>query len=678
MKNNNEIRKVRNSGIIRKSIITSVFAIILLTEIFVSFPLERRAIVDATASNDSKTLIGCIRFDGYPSTTKDYWGINKNENSYLASSEWHWRLPFFAVETSSDTVSIMEDDQAIMDREIDYAKEANIDYWAFCYWPVRIKSGLEYALNRYQASTHKNGLNWCIIIPGYYQDHTSMTMIDEYVSNFKQSNYQKVLGNRPLIYVFPPEHPTDGQAFEALRKATIAAGLGSPYVVKMNYRNTSSLVSPDAICLYVDGVFDGKSYDEGVKTEKDRWDENRLAGLKVIPTVTSGLDARPRIEKGVSYLGLQWWEQSATPDQFADHLSDAIDWAGKYPATDEVNSILINSWNEFSENPQAICPHLIPGISGSVNRTMLDVVKSVTSGTYKQETNYIKNGTFVAAGKPSSIIPYWTNISSKGTETAAKTEFYNSNGSEGIFHLTQTSLSPFNIETYQYLKELDNGYYTISANIQSSGGQEKCLIKVAGYGGRDLVKKIPQLKSWTKININVKVTNNKCTISFISDSPARRWLKVDNVKMLKGTTDQNIGLETGSIINSSNSHSNPDSIVISNPNADKDSDPNSIPNSDLNSNSNNDTNSGHSSAFDSNPGSYFSSFSQASKNISSTYSNNSTSSLSGKDHITSSDDSRANSKPGSIIGLSIAGLLIFLGISGFITTRKFINSKKSR
>ncbi|MHB1484001.1 MAG: glycoside hydrolase family 71/99 protein [Saccharofermentanales bacterium] len=514
--------------------ITAILSLMLMLSL--SYPFHTKPhMVEAAASNPARTLIGCIRWDGQ--SGGDPWNVYQKEVLSMSPNKWHWRLPFYATEPTPDSCTMDGNSQSIVDREIAYAKEAGIDYWAFVYYPASVNSGLDYAYNLYQSSAHKNDVKWCVVIGGEYEGYFNSSLVNEYVSRFKQSNYQKVLGNRPLIYFYSDFTASVAAAVAELRTATKAAGLGDPYVVSMtgNY-TTGSIIGPDAYSRYVTGGTKGEPYADVAKREKASWDTDKENGKKVIPIVTSGWDPRPRIDTPPwgDYAAPDGWMQTATVTEFANQLRDAISWRDKNASANEANSVLMYSWNEFAEGGQAICPLLVPGTKTGVNRSMLDAVKSVATGVFKGETNYVKNSTFCADGKPVSTISDWIISSPDGTENAAKAEFANSAGYSGAFHLSHNLSKPYSVTTSQFVNGLDNGAYTIIAMVKSSGGQTRCAMQLTDYGGGDISVGIGATSVWKPVVIHANISGGACRIGFNSISPANRWLMVGSVRMLAG------------------------------------------------------------------------------------------------------------------------------------------------
>jgi hypothetical protein len=90
----------------------------------------------------------------------------------------------------------------------------------------------------------------------------------------------------------------------------------------------------------------------------------------------------------------------------------------------------------------------------------------------------------------------------------------------------------------QNINGLDNGTYSLSAYIRSSGGQPYCYMEVKDYGGTTKTYNITAKSTWTKITIsNISVTAGKALVGFFVDSNSTsQYLDVDNVSLQASAT----------------------------------------------------------------------------------------------------------------------------------------------
>ena len=79
---------------------------------------------------------------------------------------------------------------------------------------------------------------------------------------------------------------------------------------------------------------------------------NGLTGQQLVPTVTTGWDPRPFLERPVPwYHGAAEanWIEPATPADIAAQLRAARDFVQAHPDATLANSVLIYAWNENAE-----------------------------------------------------------------------------------------------------------------------------------------------------------------------------------------------------------------------------------------------------------------------------------------------------------------------------------------
>jgi len=310
------------------------------------------------------SIVGAIRWDAWVGEINtDGVGapsVGLQVERSLGPNKYHFRLPFYGVEIGADSVQARELTQTIMNQDIAYAKDAGIDYWAFVYYPDN--SGLDSARTLYDENANKNDVKYCFILGASVQP--SFTWL---VSKFSELNYQKVLDNRPLLYIFGGAGGYNSTQITSIRNLATSAGLGTPYIVVMDQNSTNAAnslnsIGADAVSGYVTAGSGGGSYSGLVSSEINNWNSHKATGEKVVPWITSGWDNRPRYDNPVSWttVGENDWIQTATAIEVADHLADGLNWIGNYPSTSDANTLLIYAWNEFDEGGW-ICPTLYNG-----------------------------------------------------------------------------------------------------------------------------------------------------------------------------------------------------------------------------------------------------------------------------------------------------------------------------
>jgi len=116
----------------------------------------------------------------------------------------------------------------------------------------------------------------------------------------------------------------------------------------------------------------------------------------------------------------------------------------------------------------------------------------------------------------------WTNW---GSTSAAYTQ---TGGYHGSYNLAHWQSSNYEVYTYRTITGLINGTYSLSAWVQSSGGQSSNIIEAKNFGGTAKSVAIPASISWTKVTItNIVVTNGQITLGMYSNASGGQWAKAD-------------------------------------------------------------------------------------------------------------------------------------------------------
>jgi hypothetical protein len=313
-----------------------------------------------TSTVTARPLVGAIRWDDW--SDKDDYAYD-TWTRFLEPEQWHYRHPFYS-KLYLGKLDIRCDNQEATGEEIEYAKNAGLDYWAYGYyfpgaWPGADR--YNFALYNYLLSEDKSDINFCLRIGASYDANDwNNWMIPTLVDFFKESSYQTVAGGRPLLYIFGVDDFTAtfgssaaaAQALNDLRTAATTAGCGSPYVVCMVWSasdgaNRVNNEGYDAISAYTHFAFDAvdQEYPYSVLAEENAsfWDECKATGKQVIPIVNIGWDDRPH-----DYHASPWYTEP-TMTEWKNHLQVALDWVDNNPGAVEPNAIIIYAWNELTE-----------------------------------------------------------------------------------------------------------------------------------------------------------------------------------------------------------------------------------------------------------------------------------------------------------------------------------------
>lgn len=347
-----------------------------------------------------RPLLGVIRWDmytGHPYTTQ------KQEFGFLKPEQYHWRAPFFVRRTGNPEAPLAFNPaysqdlyQQAMEQEIEFAASAGIDYWAFGYEahpPAGERRCLRDALDAYLASPRRDRLHFCVIVNcpavakvAYYEPpkvrHTEEEIAKDWADNYvadidalaKLPTYQRVLRDRPLIYLYQPEFLGEGRrqtpaptprverCLRELRGRLMEARVGNPYVAGMINPQSKECES-----LYDKGLLDCVTlYHQRYAGTNLRYGTlwgfikgHTLFGtfkrpdLKVIPPTMSGANGVPRYKEGGAFPMWDWTEPA--PGELTAHLFGAFDYVAANPAKCEANTVIMYAWNEHSEGG-FLCP----------------------------------------------------------------------------------------------------------------------------------------------------------------------------------------------------------------------------------------------------------------------------------------------------------------------------------
>jgi hypothetical protein len=319
------------------------------------------------AEEASRPMIGAIRWDGWYGEG----GVAKAVESSLGQPKYHFRLPWFARVTGEGGVSINGDSQTIMEQEIAYAARCGLNYWAFVDY-LHEAPGMSIGLNRYLAAQEKKGVRYCLVEEGARLDKIGVQAWTSLVEHFRHPDYQTVLDGRPLLFLFGSTTRLGKAEWDELKRQSTAAGMKAPYLVLLGGNAAADRLSLgfDAVSEYACA---GKGYTTDPETyakltthevRQKLWEKWRRDSTPCITFATAGWDTRPRQERPPPWCS--WVTATpdatpplqqkplldavtATPDELAQHLREAIEWTMANRDLNPANAILIYAWNEHDE-----------------------------------------------------------------------------------------------------------------------------------------------------------------------------------------------------------------------------------------------------------------------------------------------------------------------------------------
>lgn len=350
--------------------------------------------MSALQTGDARPLIGVIRWDAWDNSGAP----GKAMELSLGPQRYHYRLPFFGKIVSENEVSIGGYTQAVVDREIAFAKAGGIDYWAFLLYEP--DTSMSRALSFYLSSAKKRDIRFCAIATpnSFGNADTFHDKMQRVISLMAEPSYQKTACNRPLLYLFDVSDAwieawggQDGanRLFDEFRAGVKAKGMNTPYIVVMDFvpshaKKVADIIHAEAVSSYaVSGSgTNGQPYVSLTDTAKSFWESCAATGAQVVPIVMAGWDRRPRIEHPVPWEtwqkpgeGMDKYYLMPTPQELAAHIQDAMRWVAAKGDLCPAQTVIAYAWNEHDEGGW-LCPTLNP--DGTANKERLDAIAKMT------------------------------------------------------------------------------------------------------------------------------------------------------------------------------------------------------------------------------------------------------------------------------------------------------------
>ena len=285
-----------------------------------------------------RKLIGAIRWDAW---VGDNHPVGLEVEKTLSNPKYHNRLPFYS-QMENNLINIRCTSEEIIRREIEYAYNYGIDYFAFCWYPPN--SGLDIARNIF-LSIKQTKVKWCPILGTNPFNQTDANWL---IKEFKNDNYLKI-DNRPVIFLFN----VNESLLEIVNYIRKKSQDYNPYFIGLVWNKEQAILvnkqfDLDALSQYVTPGQENLEYSILSEQEREKWQEY-LDINKVIPWVTTGWDKRPRFDNPVSWENCQNFNQEYISFPTMDELKKEIESAISFAHKNESDLILIYAWNEFDE-----------------------------------------------------------------------------------------------------------------------------------------------------------------------------------------------------------------------------------------------------------------------------------------------------------------------------------------
>lgn len=311
--------------------------------------------------------LGAINWDAaLPKET--YFGSFTCRN--LGVSEYADRLPYFA-KKKNDGFEILKRTPEDYDRELGYAVEAGVDFFAYCWYPDGEEddfwrneaeysflaphfSELNHARKMYQKSPLREKIKMCAIIfcvHGY-----SESDIEKLCEAMKEDCYLKHQ-DRPVLMVF---NGYNAEFINKVRSFMNSRGI-DPFIAFIGTGSPNveaDYTAADAVTAYA-SCHGAKSFDQLTKMTFE--DNKKRLGyrLKNIPLLSVGWNPTPRIARPCPWVSYKDTEYCQLPDkaELKRAFQGLYDFIDENREACDTELAIVFAWNEFEEGGY-LCPTL--------------------------------------------------------------------------------------------------------------------------------------------------------------------------------------------------------------------------------------------------------------------------------------------------------------------------------
>lgn len=287
----------------------------------------------------------------------------------LSEAAFHGRLPYYAQLDEAGQAVFPERTQADYDRELQYAIDAGIDYFAYCWYtdePIVAPrndceaqadwSALNNARKMHQSSALRSQIGLCAIARTWVMTERDYALLTRAMCD---ECYERIDG-RPLVYLFGQYESECVRDIEKIAAAATREGLPRPWFVMMDSGAAllgHDLTPLDGISGYAACADSLPSYSE-LAAHALELDKVRAGyGKKVIPLLTTGWDPMPRVVNPVPWI--RYGGGPYAPELGGDDLAAAARaqkaWLDTLPAAQRTDHVMTFAWNEFEEGGW-VCP----------------------------------------------------------------------------------------------------------------------------------------------------------------------------------------------------------------------------------------------------------------------------------------------------------------------------------
>lgn len=308
-----------------------------------------------------RAQVGAYYFDGWAGKHRDAGDTNqpwaRHAPSHLSKrmlDEFPGREPVWGWR---------DDTAAIMERQIDLAADHGLGFWAFCWYfnpdAAAVASDSKHTgLALFTAAPNNQRMKFCLLVANHdnyrLQNAANWRKAAQMWLPYLRHPSHLTVGGLPLVIIFNAQD-SDRQGFEFAQAVAREAGLPgiafaacSPNPPAVGF----SLTTRYNVGIGWEAGYEQRRYADLIQTVKGSW--KGTPELPHIPCLLAGWDKRPWEKPATGNKAddakLCWFFPDRTPELFARHVADAIDWLDAHPeqATKE-RILLAYAWNEYGE-----------------------------------------------------------------------------------------------------------------------------------------------------------------------------------------------------------------------------------------------------------------------------------------------------------------------------------------
>lgn len=332
---------------------------------------------------------GAIRWDAYMETGLSKSFVSDQVARSLSPKEFHGFAPFFTKVLDENKVAFPDETQEQFDKEALLAIDAGIDYFAYCWYADH--NPMSYARKQHLKSKYKNQIKMCAMVGVNKLDETSIKSLGE---TFKEDCYLK-FDNRPVVFLYDAFR-IEAVLINAIKESAKNAGVTedlyfvgmaskvSPFIINEFIQKGINAISAYA-CANLASTPDFVTHAQ--KTiEQNSEQYTYYKNVDVIPLVSCGRNAKPRIKNPVTWAGDYTGRDTDSPtgQELYEHALEVFTKMHQEKEKNIPFSAITYAWNEHDEGGWC-CPTLKVDENGMplldengeplMNTTYLDAIK---------------------------------------------------------------------------------------------------------------------------------------------------------------------------------------------------------------------------------------------------------------------------------------------------------------